>query len=99
MPVKHDAFSFLGRASSGRFDAKSKVNVLFKVEEQPGRVKVERQGRKKGENSKMREAGKEEAITIVGAPDMQVRCYLGWAFQLLEYQILHISGGKLYLIP
>ena len=80
MPVKHYAFSFLGRTSPGKFSTKSKVNVLFEVEEQPGRVKVERQGRKKGENSKMREAGKEEAITIVGAPDMQVISGLGWGW-------------------
>ena len=71
MPAEHDAFSFLGRSSPGRFSAKSKVNVLLKVEEGPGRAKVERQSRK-GENSKRREEGKEEAITIVGATDMQV---------------------------
>ena len=71
MPTEHDAFSFIGRSSSGRFSGKSKVNVLLKVEEGPGRVKEERQSRK-GENSQRREEGKEEAITIVGATDMQV---------------------------
>jgi len=45
--------------------------VHLQVEEGPGRVKEERQSRK-GENSKRREDGKEEAITIVGATDMQV---------------------------
>jgi len=45
--------------------------VHLQVEERPGRVKEERQSRK-GENLKRREEGKEEAITIVGAPDMQV---------------------------
>ena len=71
MPIEHDAFSFIGRSSAGRFGAKSKVNVLLKVDDGPGRAKVERQSRK-GENSKRREEGKEEAITIVGATDMQV---------------------------
>ena len=37
------------------------------------------QSRKKGEqSSKRREDGKEEAISIVGAPDMQVISGLGW---------------------
>ena len=50
------------------------MNVLFKVEDQGGKVKEETgQSKKKGEqSSKRREDGKEEAISIVGAPDMQV---------------------------
>ena len=69
MSTEYDAFSLLGRASPGRFCKKAdQVNVLFKVEDWPGSVKEERPSRKGEKSSK----GKEEAISILGAPDMQV---------------------------
>jgi len=46
--------------------------VHLEVEDLPASVKEERQGRKGEKSSKRREEGKEEAISIVGAPDMQV---------------------------
>ena len=73
MSTEYDAFSLLGRASPGRFCKKAdQVNVLFKVEDWPGSVKEERPSRKGEKSSKRREEGKEEAISILGAPDMQV---------------------------
>ena len=80
--AEHQPFAVLGRTSSGS-SLPSKptvqVNVLFKVEDRGGSVKEETgQSRKKGEqSSKRREDGKEEAISIVGAPDMQVISGLG----------------------
>ena len=55
------------------------MNALFKVEDRGGSLKEETGQSKKGEqSSKRREDGKEEAISIVGAPDMQVTSGLGW---------------------
>ena len=79
MSAEHDAFSLLGRPSPGCNNT-HQVNVLFQVEDWPGSGKDEvRPGRKGVQSSKRREEGKEEAITIVGAPDMQVLSGAGWA--------------------
>ena len=83
MSAEHQPFAVLGRTSSGSSlpskPTKVQVNVLFKVEDRGGSVKEETGQSKKGEqSSKRREDGKEEAISIVGAPDMQVISGLGW---------------------